>query len=69
MQRVLAVVSIVSLAAVILPAVAYLANWLEKDAMITVMLVGTIAWFVAAPLWMRRSPAESPGDQQQQGRI
>jgi Na+/proline symporter len=62
-------VSIAGLAAVFLPAVAYLVDWLEKDTMTTIMLVGTIVWFVTAPLWMGQSPAGAPGQQESQGRI
>ena len=69
MRRLLPIISIGGLAAVFLPAVAYLVDWLEKDTMITLMLVGTIVWFVTAPLWMGQTLADAPGKQDSQGRI
>jgi Na+/proline symporter len=69
MTRLLPIVSIAGLAAVFLPAVAYLLDWLEKDTMTTIMLVGTIVWFATAPLWMGQSIAGAPGQQDTQGRI
>ena len=64
MQKLMPIVSIAGLALVILPAVAYLLGWLAKDAMITWMLVGTVVWFVTAPLWMGRQSGDPTGRQE-----
>lgn len=47
------IIAILGLALVIGPAVLYLADVIEKDAMKAAMLAGTATWFVAAPFWMR----------------
>jgi len=54
MKVVLPIVSLLGLAAVIGPPVAYLAGSLDKGPMTTCMLIGTVVWFVTVPFWMGR---------------
>lgn len=54
MKKLLPVISFVGLALVIVPACLYLAGSTDKSQMKTLMLVGTVLWFVSAPLWMGR---------------
>ena len=55
MKKLLPVVSFAALALVIVPACLYLAGLTEKPQMQTLMLVGTVLWFVSAPLWMGKN--------------
>lgn len=52
MKKFLPVISSLGLALIIVPACLYLAGFLAKSPMETLMLVGTGVWFVSAPLWM-----------------
>lgn len=53
----LPLVSCIGLALVLVPACLYLADAVEKPAMRTLMLLGTVLWFASAPLWLgRRGP-------------
>jgi len=52
MKKLLPVISAIGLALVVVPACLYLANFTDKPQMETLMLVGTVLWFVSAPLWM-----------------
>lgn len=47
-------VSLVALAATIVPSVLYFTGTIEHDAVKWITLVGTVLWFVATPLWMGR---------------
>jgi hypothetical protein len=59
MNRILEAISFVGLILVLGPAIAYLAGSIDKSQMSSIMLVGTIVWFVTAPLWMGRpAPAD-----------
>ena len=58
MKILLPLVSYVGLALVIVPALAYLSDWLEKGAMTSLMAVGTIVWFGSVPFWMDRRASE-----------
>ena len=51
MKRVMPIVSFLGLALVIAPAILYLAGSIGKEAMHSLMLAGTIAWFISAPFW------------------
>jgi hypothetical protein len=54
-MKILAViVSFLGLALVLLPSILYLASAIDKANMNSLMLVGTIVWFVAVPFWMDR---------------
>ena len=47
------VVGLAALAGTILPPVAFLFGAMPLDTVKGIMLVSTILWFVAAPLWMK----------------
>jgi hypothetical protein len=61
MKKLLMMVSAVALVLVIGPPLLYLAGGagLAKGTMNTLMLVGTILWFVSAPFWMGRKSGGS----------
>ena len=59
MKRIAQVISWVSLAALLLAPVAYLAGSLEKDPMKLAMLVATVLWFAPTPLWMKKEGSET----------
>ena len=46
------IIALLGLTLVIGPAILYLADVIEKDAMKVVMLVGTVLWFVSVPYWV-----------------
>lgn len=52
MKTLAKIISYASLAAVIVPPVIFLAGGMPLDALKTVMLVATVVWFVATPVWM-----------------
>ena len=54
MRRVLQALSWIALAATVLPSVLLLTGRMELDDVKSAMLVATIVWFVATPLWMGR---------------
>ena len=54
MKRDARVVSLDALAGTILPPVLYFTGLVELDAVKLWMLVATIAWFAATPVWMDR---------------
>ena len=57
MKFLLPILSLLGLALVIVPAVAYLAGWMEKDPMKQLMLTGTLLWFATVPFWMGKKRA------------
>lgn len=59
MKRFLQIIAVIGLIAVIAPPLFYLADSIGKAAMQSWMLVGTVLWFVAAPLAGRSSPRSS----------
>jgi hypothetical protein len=50
-------VSLIALAATILPAVLLFWGWMDLAAMKSWMLAAAVAWFVATPFWMDRKKA------------
>ena len=54
MKTLMPVASLIGLAMVFVPSLGYLAGWLDKDAMTSIMLAGTILWFGTVPFWMGR---------------
>lgn len=54
MKRIAQAVSLVSLIGTILPPILFVGDRLDVDAMRFWMLVSTIAWFAATPMWMER---------------
>ena len=59
MRRILQTISWLSLAAVVLPALLFLYGSVELTAVKSTLLVATIAWFIATPMWMGKEPATS----------
>ena len=53
-------VSLVALVGTIVPPVLYFINRMDLDATKWWMLVATIAWFVATPIWMDRQEEAAP---------
>jgi len=58
MRRLWQIVSWVSLAATILPPLLFFADRMTLDSVKLWMLVATVAWFVATPLWMERAAGD-----------
>ena len=54
MKNAARLVSLVALAGTILPPVLYFTGHVELDAVKLWMLVATVAWFAATPVWMDR---------------
>ena len=54
MNTALKLVSWIALAATILPSLAYYAGRMELGSVQWVMLLATITWFIATPMWMDR---------------
>ena len=54
MSTIARVVSFVSLVATIVPPAVFLGGGMELDQVKTWMLVGTIGWFAATLLWMKK---------------
>ncbi len=54
MQTPAKLVSLIALAATIIPSVLYFNGAIEHNFVKTVVLIGTIVWFIATPLWMGR---------------
>lgn len=47
-------ISLVALAATIVPGLMYFFGMISHDMVRLAALVGTIAWFIATPMWMER---------------
>lgn len=54
MKKLLPIISAAALLSIIVSAGMYVAGSLDKQQMQMLMIVGTILWFVSAPLWMGR---------------
>ncbi len=46
--------ALLMLVVLIVPSILYLADKMTLDTVKTIMLVATVLWFIAAPLWMWR---------------
>jgi hypothetical protein len=55
MKRIAQVISWIALAATILAPMIYLAGTMTLPMMITCLNVAAIVWFIATPIWMKRS--------------
>ncbi len=51
-KRLAQIVSLASLVVLLVPSVLFLAGRMDLDRVKLVMLIATILWFVATPLWM-----------------
>lgn len=58
MKKLLPLVSLVGLALVTAPACLYVAGVTDKPEVKTWMLVGTVIWFLSAPLWIGRNEGD-----------
>lgn len=54
MQSVAKPLSLVALAATIVPSLLYFGGMMDHDAVKMTALIGTIAWFITTPMWMGR---------------
>lgn len=54
LRRVLQLVSWLALAGIVIPPVLFLAGRIDLDQTKLGMLIATVAWFIATPLWMGR---------------
>jgi len=54
MKRAAQLVSLAALVGTILPPVLFFAGRMDIEMMKWMMLVATVAWFAATPLWMKR---------------
>ena len=55
MKYLIPIVSALGLALVIIPACLYLAGFMDKPQVKSLMLIGTMLWFFSAPLWIGRN--------------
>ena len=54
-------ISLIALAVTVLPSVLFFMGVLGAEPMKWIALVGTIAWFIATPMWMgREAKVQSP---------
>lgn len=60
MRLVAQIVSSLALAATIIPPILYLDDQIQLSHAKIWMLVATVFWFVATPLWMGRKSSEHP---------
>jgi hypothetical protein len=58
MKRIAQLISVLALAATLLPAVLFFADKLELPAAKLWMLVAALVWFVATPLWMEHKATD-----------
>lgn len=52
------IAGVVALAATVVPSCVYLAGGMDLETVKTVMLVGTVLWFIAAPIADRQTRGE-----------
>lgn len=63
MRSILKVVSLLSLVALILPSILFLAGRVDLDKAKWIMLLATIIWFVTATGWMWKEPTQVQKDE------
>lgn len=54
MKKFLMIISFISLGMTIVPAFLVFAQKMSMDQNKTLMLMGTVGWFVTAPFWMKK---------------
>lgn len=54
MKMIMAVVAIVALGLTVVPSLLVFNGMIEIDLHKKLMLLGTVLWFIAAPVWFRR---------------
>ena len=50
--------SLIALVVTVTPSLLYFQGMLDAEPMKWISLVGTIAWFIATPMWMGKKPHE-----------
>jgi len=63
MRSILIIVSLVSLVALILPSILFLAGRMDLDRAKWIMVLATIIWFVTATGWMWKEPGKMQKDE------
>jgi uncharacterized membrane protein YhaH (DUF805 family) len=63
MRSILKVVSLLSLVALILPSILFLAGRVDLDKAKWIMVLATIIWFVTATGWMWKEPTKVQKDE------
>ena len=63
MRSILKVVSLLSLVALILPSILFLAGRVDLDRAKWIMVLATIIWFVTATGWMWKEPTKVQKDE------
>ena len=58
MKKLLPVISALALTLVFVPACLYLAGATDKAQMNALMLIGTLGWFVTAPVWIGKGKTQ-----------
>ena len=53
MKLVVRLIGLVALGLTVIPAALFAAGQIEEASMKTSMIVGTVLWFAAAPLWLK----------------
>lgn len=52
MKKLIPLLSAIALALIVVPVLMYFGDSIDKSRMRTLMLAGTVLWFISAPLWM-----------------
>ncbi len=58
MRRILQAISWIALIATALPSILFLQGSMDLDSAKLIMLLATIVWFVATPMWMGRETSQ-----------
>lgn len=58
MKKLLPAISYIGLALVVVPACLYVAGTIGKPEVKTLLLVGTLLWFLSAPLWIDKKKGD-----------
>jgi hypothetical protein len=58
MHSILKIVSLLSLVALVLPSILFLAGRMDLDTVKWIMVLASIVWFVSATPWMWKEPGE-----------
>ena len=58
MKKILMLISLISLGMTIVPAFLVFVQKISMEQNMTLMLIGTIGWFVTAPFWMKKETSK-----------
>ncbi|MCH7401848.1 hypothetical protein ACFOUP_00420 [Belliella kenyensis] len=59
MKRLIIITSILGLITTIVPPFLVFTNQIDPSTSKTLMLIGTVVWFISAPLWLNKKEQES----------